>query len=78
MGVVYSQSGTLDGPWIHEPKPLTPSNYGHGMLFHDWKGRLLLSVHSHEVINGRTVRRPHFFLMDDEDDRLKTLAHFRP
>lgn len=78
MGVAYSQSGTLDGPWVHEPKPLTPPNYGHGMLFYDWKGRLLLSLHSHEVINGRTVRRPHFFLMDDEDDRLKPLAHFRP
>lgn len=78
MGVAYSQSGTLDGPWIQEPKPLTPPNYGHGMLFHDWKGRLLLSVHSHEVVGRRYVRRPHFFLMDDESDRLKTIAHFRP
>lgn len=78
MGVAYSKSGTLVGPWVHEPKPLTPPNYGHGMLFHDWRGRLLLSVHSHETVNGRTVRRPHFFLMDDEGDRLVTLAHFKP
>ncbi|MBP5771575.1 MAG: family 43 glycosylhydrolase [Bacteroidaceae bacterium] len=78
MGVAYSQSGTLNGPWIHEPEPLTPPNYGHGMLFHDWKGRLLLSVHSHSVVNGRTIRRPHFFLMDDEGDKLITLANFVP
>ena len=78
MGVAYSESGTLDGPWVHEAKPLTPPNYGHGMLFYDWKGRLLLSLHSHEVVNGRTVRHPHFFLMDDEGDRLKPLAHFKP
>lgn len=78
MGVAYSQSGTLDGPWQHEPKPLTPPNYGHGMLFRDWRGRLLCSLHSHEVESGRTVRRPHFFLMDDEGDRLRVLAHFKP
>lgn len=78
MGVAYSQSGTLDGPWVHEPKPLTPPNYGHGMLFRDWRGRLLCSLHSHEVVNGRTVRRPHLFLMDDEGDRLTVLAHFKP
>src|SRR5690606_11344695 len=28
QGVVYSQSGTLDGPWIHEEEPITPANYG--------------------------------------------------
>ena len=78
MGVAYSQSGTLDGPWVHEAQPLTPPNYGHGMLFRDWRGRLLLSLHSHEVVNGRYVRHPHFFLMDDEGDRLVTLAHFVP
>lgn len=78
MGVAYSKSGALVGPWVHEKEPLTPPNYGHGMLFHDWRGRLLLSVHSHEVVNGRYVRRPHFFLMDDEGDRLITLAHFKP
>ena len=78
MGVAYSQSGTLDGPWVQESQPLTPPNYGHGMLFRDWRGRLLLSLHSHEVVNGRYVRRPHFFLMDDEGDRLVTLAHFIP
>ncbi len=78
MGVAYSQSGTLDGPWVQEPEPLTPPNYGHGMIFHDWKGRLLLSVHSHEDVNGRYVRRPHFFLLDDEGDKLKLIAHFRP
>ena len=78
MGVAYSQSGTLDGPWIQEPKPFTPPNYGHGMIFRDWKGRLLLSLHSHTTVNGRTVRRPHFFLLDDEGDQLKLIANFKP
>jgi hypothetical protein len=78
MGVAYSKSGTLDGPWVQEEKPITPPNYGHGMLFHDWRGRLMLVQHSHEERNGRYIRRPHFFLMDDEGDRLRPIANFVP
>ncbi|MCR5181189.1 MAG: glycoside hydrolase family 43 protein [Bacteroidaceae bacterium] len=78
QGVAYSLSGTIEGPWIQEPKPITPPNYGHGMLFHDWKGRLLCAIHSHEKVNGRTIRIPHLFLMNDEGDKLTTLAHFKP
>jgi len=76
QGVAYSLSGTIDGPWEQEPKPLTPPNYGHGMLFRDWQGHLICSLHSHKEVNGRTIRHPHFFLMDDEGERLVTLAHF--
>lgn len=78
QGVAYSRSGTIEGPWEQEPIPITPPNFGHGMLFHDWRGRLLCVLHSHQVIEGRTVRRPHFFLMDDEGDYLTTLANFIP
>ena len=78
MGVAYSKSGTILGPWVQEPRPLTPANYGHGMLFHDWRGRLLLCLHSHKDIRGHYVRTPHFFLMDDESDRLRVLANFQP
>ena len=74
MGVAYSESGTLDGPWRQEAEPITPPNYGHGMLFRDFQGRLLLSIHSHEVVRGRTVRHPHLFLMDDKGDRLVNLG----
>ena len=33
QGVAYSESGKLIGPWIHEEKPITPPNFGHGMMF---------------------------------------------
>lgn len=64
MGVAYSESGTLHGPWIQESEPLTPPNYGHGMIFRDLEGRSILSLHSHEVVDGRYVRRPTFFEID--------------
>ena len=28
QGVAYSESGTLDGPWVQEEQPITPSNFG--------------------------------------------------
>jgi beta-xylosidase len=71
QGVAYSRSGTLDGPWIHEKAPVTPSNYGHGMLFRTFEGKLLMSVHSHkEDKNGHYIRIPHLFEVDDSGDKV--------
>lgn len=70
QGVAYSESGTLDGPWIQQKEPVTPPNYGHGMMFRTFDDRLLLSCHSHKSVNGRTIRRPVFFVVDDSTDNL--------
>ncbi len=71
QGVAYSESGTLDGPWHQVEKPVTPPNFGHGMLFRTFDGRLLMSVHSHKVVDGRYVRVPHLFNADISGDSLK-------
>ena len=72
QGVAYSESGTLDGPWIQEKEPITPPNYGHGMLFRTFEGQLLLSCHSHaKDQQGRTIRRPRFFKASVEGDKLR-------
>ena len=79
QGVAYSQSGTLAGPWIQEPQPLTPLNYGHGMIFRTFDGRTLMSVHSHEQLSQDKVeRRPHFFIVDDTGDKLVLGAEYHP
>ena len=70
QGVAYSQSGTLDGPWIQEKEPINASNFGHGMLFRTFEGKLLMSIHSHKSINNRTVRVPHLFEVDDSGDKI--------
>lgn len=71
QGVAYSLDGTLDGPWVHEPDPITPPNYGHGMIFRTFEGELLLSCHSHaKDSRGRTVRIPHFFKISLDGDKL--------
>lgn len=70
QGVVYSESGTLDGPWIQEKDPITPPNFGHGMMFQTFDGQWLMSVHSHKSINGHFVRIPHLFEIDLSGDKL--------
>ena len=70
QGVAYSQSGTLDGPWIHDIEPITPPNFGHGMLFRTLEGKMLMSVHSHKNVNGRYQRIPHLFEVDLSGDKL--------
>lgn len=70
QGVAYSVSGTLDGPWVQEPNPITPPDFGHGMLFKTLQGQWLMSVHSHKSVDGRYIRIPHLFEVDLSGDRL--------
>ena len=71
QGVAYSESGTLDGPWIQEPQPITPPGYGHSMLFQRFDGQWMMSVHHHSKdALGRTVRIPHLFEVDLSGDKL--------
>lgn len=70
QGVAYSQSRTLAGPWLQEKNPITPPNFGHGMLFQTLEGKWLMSVHSHKEINGHYHRVPHLFEIDLSGDKL--------
>ncbi|SNR80782.1 glycoside hydrolase family 43 protein [Hymenobacter mucosus] len=78
QGVAYSSSGTLDGPWVQEPAPITPPNYGHGMLFHTFDGQLLMSLHSHKDIRGHYRRIPHLFEVDVAGNKLVVGRPYRP
>jgi hypothetical protein len=78
QGVAYSVTGTLDGPWIQEKAPITPPNYGHGMLFRTLDGKLLMSLHSHRSVNDRTVRIPHLFEVDLSGDKLVVGKQYIP
>ncbi len=78
QGVAYSSSGTLNGPWIQEKEPITPPNFGHGMLFNTLSGKLLMSVHSHKSVNGRYIRYPHLFEVDLTGDKLMLGKPYKP
>ena len=78
QSVAYSASGTLDGSWRQEPAPLTPPNYGHGMLFRAFEGKLLMSIRSHRDIKGHYRRIPHLFEVDVSGDKLVLGRPYRP
>ncbi|MGY2134313.1 glycoside hydrolase family 43 protein [Hymenobacter sp. HD11105] len=78
QGVAYSTSGTLDGPWVQEKDPITPPNYGHGMLFRALNGQLLMAAHSHQNVNGRYHRVPHLFEVDVSGNKLVVGKPYRP
>jgi len=78
QGVAYSESGTLDGPWVHQEELITPPNFGHGMLFRTFEGKLLMSVHSHKSVDGRYIRIPHLFEVDDSGDRIVVTGQYQP
>ena len=40
------------------------------MLFRTFEGKLLMSVHSHESVDGRTIRIPRLFEVDDSGDKI--------
>lgn len=78
QGVAYSKSGTLDGPWLQEAAPITPPNYGHGMLFRTLNGKWLMALHSHKSVNGRYIRIPKFFEIAISGDKLQVGKSFIP
>lgn len=78
QGVAYSESGTLAGPWHQSAHPVTPPNYGHGMLFRTFDGQTLMSVHSHRNIHGRYHRVPHLFHVDLSADTIRIGEEYRP
>jgi hypothetical protein len=45
QAVAVSDSGKLAGPWRHIEPPLLWGDRGHGMVFRDFAGRLLLCLH---------------------------------
>ena len=78
QGVAYSKSGTLDGPWIQEKEPITPPNFGHGMIFKTFEGKTLMAIHSHSVVKGNYHRVPHLFEIDLSGDKLKVVKPYKP
>ncbi len=47
LALAHSVSGTLRGPWKLSKEPLLADDRGHGMIFNDFNGRLLLVLHKY-------------------------------
>jgi hypothetical protein len=67
MGIARSMSGSLRGPWRHEPQPIWDRDGGHGMLFHTFDGQLHLTLHTP---NRTPDERAVFVPVDETTDGL--------
>lgn len=67
QGVAYSESGTIQGPWIQDGKPLKDDNSGHGMIFTTFEGKRMLIIHHAEE---QGPRKPQLFEIDDSGNKL--------
>jgi arabinan endo-1,5-alpha-L-arabinosidase len=45
MGIARSTSGSVTGPWTHDPTPLWARDGGHGMIARTLDGGLVLTLH---------------------------------
>lgn len=70
IGVAYSESGRLEGPWVQEDEPLFSDNSGHGMLFKTFSGEDKLCMHHVNPDEQRPMRRPVIKSVDLSGDRL--------
>ncbi|MBN2175616.1 MAG: family 43 glycosylhydrolase [Bacteroidales bacterium] len=75
QGVAYSESGTIDGPWIQEEEAFKGDNSGHGMLFTTFEGKRLFVVHH---VDGDGPRKPQLYEIDDSGDKLVLGARYNP
>ncbi len=71
IGAAYSESGTLDGPWVQDDEPLFSDNSGHGMLFNTFDGRTKLCMHHADSSERHPVRRPVMADVDLSGDKIK-------
>ena len=75
VGVAESESGSVKGPWRHSPDVLFGKDGGHGMIFRNFSGDLLLSLHQP---NGGTRERAHFFKLKEDGGRMELAATPEP
>ena len=67
--LAYSDNGKIDGNWI-QTEPIFKSDGGHGMLFRDLGGRLMLTLHCPNI---QPLERPAFFELSDDGSSLKII-----
>ncbi|MBO7301274.1 MAG: family 43 glycosylhydrolase [Bacteroidaceae bacterium] len=77
VGTVYSETGTLNGPWVVDEAPLLAENVGSAMLFNDYDGTLVMAVTMDTVVNGVAKSVPRLIKCDSQFDKLQTKGNYK-
>ena len=71
IGVAYSETGHLNGPWHIEPQPFMEGNVGNAMLFNDYDGKMLMAYQKDTIVNGKKMSLPRITIVETQFDKLK-------
>lgn len=71
MGVATSASGSIIGPWSQSEHAIWPADGGHGMIFANVDGDLLLALHTP---NRTPEERAGFFALEETDEGVRVRA----
>lgn len=77
IGVAYSETGTLNGPWVVDEKPLIDENIGSAMLFNDYDGTLVMIATVDTMMNGVMKSVPQLIKCDSQFDKLQTKGNYK-
>jgi len=69
VGIAYSTSGKVAGPWQQMDEPLLANDGGHGMLFQTFDGRLVMTIH--QPNEGQS--RARLYEIEETGDTLRIL-----
>jgi arabinan endo-1,5-alpha-L-arabinosidase len=68
MGIAYSPSGSILGPWDQDDEPIWTDDGGHGMIFRSFEGQLYLTLHTPNVTPNE---RAMLVRLDESGGRLR-------
>ena len=77
VGVAYSETGTLNGPWVVEGEPLVDEDVGGAMLFKDYDGTLVMVVEKDTFAGGVARSVPRLIKCDSQFDKLQTKGNYK-
>ena len=77
LGVAYSETGHLNGPWVIEPEPLVTGNVGGAMMFTDYDGTLVMVAQKDTIMDGAQKSMTRFYKMDSQFEKLQIKGYYK-
>lgn len=76
VGVAYSETGTLDGPWMVQNEPLL-KGYESVSMFSDYDGTLVMLAGKDTIMNGVRKSVPKLIKTDSQFDKLQIKGYYK-
>lgn len=76
VGVAYSSTGTLNGPWEIESEPLL-KGVASSSIFKDYDGTPVMVVQKDTIIGGKDISVPRLLKLETQFDKLQIKGYYK-